>query len=266
MRSFAVVALVAILATVAVSGQATGSTGGPGPVVATTPCDIITQYFVKNAVLTNPAHETTGLTLFIASAAMNSTGSRTVPSGFFIDPQLRPYFNGALNYRSGPVAQPFAGVNPRAPDYTVAGTSQTSLVEHLVRFFTTPLQCSAAAGMQPYVSTVPGFGPFNQYQVHANMNITAPIFTSFNNYILQAAATAGVPSAGQTIIQNYLSSFGRDNTKATKDTQICWTEQCPCAYGITGANCDNANSAATASVSFVTMLVAALLAVVAMRR
>jgi hypothetical protein len=136
----------------------------------------------------------------------------------------------------------------------------------LAQFFgaESALHCTAD-GYPDYSSTVTGFGNFNQYEMHANMNITQGVFNAFNSQVLAAAADKGADAADQEEVSAYLNSFGRNGHDNTNE--ICRMSDCVCATGYEGANCDQEiNAAAGAQVSFVAMLLASVLALVAMRR
>jgi hypothetical protein len=258
MRVFAVFALVA-LAAVAVSAQS--STGGAGPGNGPQICDRIVQAYGRD--YTNAAAAVDAMRLFIADAGTNAKGDG---KGFMNDPSIKKYFDGSVNYRqNGPVASPFPGASP---NYVAGGAPLNTLLDHFAQFLGQPsaLACSAS-GYPAYQSTVAPFGAFTQYQVHANMNITGTIFTAFNTYVADTATTKGLSADDVTTISAVLGNFGRSGT-APEQNDICWMQGCPCATNLVGDNCDapQGGPASTVQVSFITMAVAALLAVFAMRR
>jgi hypothetical protein len=246
------------VAVVAVSAQQ--STGGPGPSPppAVTLCDrLTTANGADNRVWQNEYNLVQELV--VRAIAGNTT------VGILKDPITADYFNGKINYRASTyVPSPFK--SPKSPNFNTDATAAATLINHLVNFFgaSGALGCTAV-GFPQYQSFTPA-GSFTQYQVHANMNITASVFSAFNSHIIAAATSLGANSDDQNAVNGILGSFARTNLPNGQANEICTQPDCPCATGITGSNCDNASPASSVSVSAVSMLFAMLLAVVAMRR
>jgi len=245
----------AVLAVLAVSVAAQSSTGGSGPVPPTgaSLCDKIV--YNMGGDFTNKDSALSMLKKFVSWA-----GKPTATTGFLVDPKTNALFSGAQgNYHVA--GSPYVGT-PVA-DLTVDGTAQSNFYTKVATFLgqSGALACSASGF--PAYSLAAGF---NQYNVHMGMNITGTQFSSFNSYVTNAASLAKLSTADQNAVSQYLSSFGANN--AANANAICSSIAlgCPCASGVTGNNCDNTGAASSVQVSFVTMMVAALLAVFAMRR
>jgi hypothetical protein len=257
MRTAFIVALVALVCATAVAAQtAPSSSGSPGPTPVTI-CDRITA--AAGGDFTKSTAEVSALTTLVA-------GFTTGTNGVFNNAVTKDYFNGNINYRqNGPTPQPFASQGA-SPNFNTNPTAQSTLVLHFVQFLgsQSALACTAS-GFPAYSNNAGGgFGVFNQYQVHANMNITQTVFSTFNNAVLSAATAAGATSNDILTITSYLQTFGRNN--ANTANEICTQLSCACATGIVGDNCDQPAAASTASVSFVVIAAAALIALIAQRQ
>jgi hypothetical protein len=245
---------------VTVSGQSSSSSTGPAPPTYTGICDRLAA--ANGYDHTNYVAEVNFMTAFIGRVAFgNGTGL-----GVFKDPTTKNFFNGVNNYRTyGSVAQPFASQTPGySPNFNTDVGAQATLVDHLVRFFgsSNALHCSAA-DFPTYSSTTTPFGVFNQYQVHANMNITATAFAGFNAQVINAASSFGATAAEQSTITAVLATFGRNNAAGGQTNEICTQIGCPCATGLTGGNCDQpVGSASAVQVSFITLGVFAIISLI----
>jgi len=259
----------ALVALAAVSVAAQSSTGGAGP-VATSICERITQGQKMDFTNSADQYKSVAILMVRTATGINTTNSAL---GLFRNTDTLPYFNGEIKYRnsSAVTPSPFAkALQPgdRTPDFTSAvdATSLNTLVDHLVKFFGPSLGCKIGTGYPQYDSTYTGFGAFTQYQVHANMQINQRVFSAFNNAVINAAGSMGATSADADAVMGVLNSFARNNVAGQNANMICTQSDCVCATGVTGDNCDNENSVAATSASFVTLAAAALVALFAMRR
>jgi len=89
-------------------------------------------------------------------------------------------------------------------------------------------------------------------------------FSAFNSIVAGVATYYNTSNADVASINSFLSTFARDNQNNANS--ICTDPTCDCLAGITGSNCDQVSSASTASVSVISVLVAAFFAVLAMRQ
>jgi len=264
MRVFIVLAIVALTA-VAVSADIS-STGGSG-VGGTSICDKLVT--ANGGSYASYADVSNALNKLVSNAATNSGGANV---GFFNDPQTTQWFNGVKNYRQQyPVAQPRGEDGSVAPNYVANSAQASILVGRLVGFLAQPsaLYCTLASSF-PYSSVDMKGATFNQWQIHANMNVTSTAFSAFNAHVSAAANGMKLDTDSQNKLKGFLGSFGRTAATVQHNIDICWdaTLNCPCADTTADpTTCmPQGGNASSVSVSFVALLIAAFVTVVAMRR
>jgi hypothetical protein len=193
-----------------------------------------------------------------------TSGSVTV-EGLANNALTKPFFNGANpTWRSAAQANEY-GTGANLPDFTVAGTPQTGLVDNLSRFFGAALKCTASG----FATTYPYAGNTNMTSAHSSMPITQAVFTAFNAQVTNSALSYGVSTADVATVAGILTSFQRG--AAASSTSICNdAASCSCASGLDGSagtTCTAKTGAASATgVSVLSMLMAAAAALFAMRQ
>lgn len=177
-----------------------------------------------------------------ARGVRGTEGSTT--GGAIADSSMEAIWSGAVQYRENTtVSQPFR-LQGATPNYITDTAAKNALADKWRRWLGSPaaLNCTAA-GYPAYSTTALGFGSFNQYQVHANMVISATQFAAFNSHLTTAYRSLGElqPTIDDDVaeFQAFLSSFARNQVGGTQGTaQVCTAAGCPCIAGVEGDDCD----------------------------
>jgi uncharacterized membrane protein YgcG len=207
----------------------------------------------------------------LTDRALWGVGGATT-GGAAYDEKLNAIFNGTVDFRSssnGSVPQPYAAMGS-APDYAPAVPAPTQspsalLRDKFVRWFgsSAALNCTSS-GYPAYNPTAVGFGTFNLYQIHANMDINATMFNAFNAHVIAAVQSFPAISgnANDTLakaqdvatVTALLNSFLRSGSStpspaAAQANMICTYSDCDCAPGLEGELCVEPQSSSSSSSS-----------------
>lgn len=235
------------------SGSSESSTGGSAP-TGLTICDRITNAMGKNsASALSELEAMEQLTIELIDRMLDN-------------PLTARYFNGSINYRVGSTPQPFESRGP-APNYGTNMAQRDFLVDHLARFFGAGLRCSAVgfSDQYKYSPVYASFGTFSQNDVHANMNIGQEVFSAFNYEAVSLIHSYTPSDSDAAAVAALLASYGRNNLAS--ENMICTAPDCDCAPTVQGDDCDVAiGAAAGLQLPFVTLILAAIFALIAMRR
>ena len=195
----------------------------------------------------------------------NVTANGVTVEGLAVNALTKPFFNGANpTYRSAAMNGMY-GSGSTLPNFLVAGTAQSDLIDSLNKFFGKALGCSAGNFATAYAYG----GLTNQTAVHSSMPITQAVFNAFNTQVANSASSYGVVAADVNTVAALLATFQRGAAAST--SSICNdVATCNCASnfnGAAGTACTAKISAASAAgASVVSLLMAAAAAMFAMRQ
>jgi len=225
--------------TVTVTGTGTSGSGSGSGALPQSPCDRLVVANGGSFTVSSSAQSVMGT--FVNGVAGGVNGN----PGLFDNSATKGFFDGSINYRAnGPVLGPFTGnhslgglVSPNAPAYSATNSPYLPFhAEHLIAFFGNAFGCSATNfPVYSNLSPVPGYGTFNQYQVHANMNLTQTQFSAFTSIFISSLTSMSMNSTDLNFVSSFLSGFERNTLSITNS--ICTDVSCVCANGITGTNC-----------------------------
>lgn len=203
-------------------------------------CDKLVSY-----QLFDPTDSTAALAVMGTLFNRGVRGTEGSTSGGAIaDVSMDAIWSGAVQYReNATVPQPF-GLQGATPNYKTSSSAKDALADKWRRWLGSPsvLGCTAS-GYPAYSTSALGFGSFNQYQVHANMVISATQFAAFNAHLVTAFRSLGElqPTIDDDVaeFQALLNSFARNQVGQTQGaSQVCTAAGCPCIAGVEGDNCD----------------------------